>query len=223
MLDGYLLADPPFTSVKEFRELERVNAPAERDWVPVFQDRNGANIAAMVNIQDHEFLEAVRKLVSKVNDHDTELGMTVAQFVKQAMEKEFEPVALSNDVSDNYYYPRQLVSRSKITRNHIDGAANEDFHTLVTSNRIDSAQLVSYEDHAFLESIRAVFQEAERGEDIREQLAKMLLNEFVAVTEKTEIDQDIYKTLTGTTAAHLSRSDSHGRNVVDLSQFGYGS
>lgn len=188
MLDRYKEDDHINITIDDFRSVQSVTAPSEEICASVFKDRKDVNIAAMVNFEDHNFLQAVHALVTAINKTQSCAQVSIKDFVESALRRELGNIALKNE-TPQAYEKETSQTRSEIDGRNIHFASDYRLTTKISMEKEGKSQLVAYTDHEFLQTLRDVFQQAGRSDNIAEELAAMLIKEFFYARGDTHIPQ----------------------------------
>lgn len=170
--------------------------------------------AIIVVADDFEFLEAIRDLTKKINELVPGTSLTPQQFVEIALKADgLSTSKLDGELFVDSYHLRgqepslfeKAIPLELVRRNGHDGdtlfsdaASGTAAYYLSLDDEPDDAiaAVINPHDHRYLEGIRSIFRDAGRGENIRDQLSEILLQEFVRVTGQAKINTHLYMKLT---------------------------
>lgn len=168
------------------------------------------HLAALVNIKDHRFLEAVRELVRRINEHNPEANITLHAFLQRALKKTLgENACISKEPIEQYEKRDELDGRAKLTHVRFEAVRSGNVSIILNRTRKkagvrESAQaaLISIDDHDFLQALRAAFKKS--SQPVQKDFAKNILREFANATGTHEIEGTLFHPITGVSIGALN-------------------
>ncbi len=206
-----------------FHEGRHFTAASQGEYPTRFKAAgNEKHLAALVNIKDHRFLEAVRELVRKINEHDPHAEITLHEFLLAALKKTLGDHAHVSKKPIEYYKERlDLNGRARLGLESFKaiGLGNTSIvvkRSIKTLGITESAQaaLISTDDHDFLQALRAAFKSS--SQHVQKDFAKNVLREFMKATGITEIEGDLFEPITGINVTLLNPRLLMRENVVNI-------